>query len=559
MGCDSLAYKNPKFNRSYGSLSVFNIVEPQEIHTDEHKALPEKKPKRIVKTPTQVAALENFYNEHKYPTETMKIDLAESIGLTEKQVSGWFCHRRLKDKRLPTDDVGPHGKQDRSSGVIQDHGSGLKQDSCGSTKQGDNKQYDLKEVESRRFTTESLLPTEVRFDQGSQHNSIMGMDDDDDDDEDDNDDDDDDDDDDDTSSGSSSPLNDNFRPQNVDRLATLTTKYPTHNDLKSVKGRPGPSGYLKVKGQVENAAITAVKRQLGRHYKEDGPPLGIEFEPLPPGAFENPVKIPVNQSYYVGDHTALHPLDGSKTFQHPNGSKMHERYNTKSYDPMDLDGSGVEIRHASQHQEKSQYKSAPPNYKHSRHSLSERSLQMVVVNDNSAGDTSVQDNQFETRIKHGPGVNRRPDSLSNHHVIGYGKNFDGKQAENYTRSGPPKASYRGRVEPLTSDFSYKRGEILQLEDRALSRKAPKVLTDDEFVRERRGIDEYSKLVSPKIHPGNEMRVTKRSRDDFMHQVYPRKEALVDFPPITSITKRSTAQMTSSFSDDETAETTSSGD
>ncbi|KAD7477592.1 hypothetical protein E3N88_00728 [Mikania micrantha] len=522
------------------------MEEPQEVHADEHKALPEKKPKRIVKTPAQVAALEDFYNEHKYPTEMMKVELAESIGLTEKQVSGWFCHRRLKDKKQPIDEVGLHGKQDWSSGVIQDRGSGLRQDSCGSTKQGDNKHYDLKEVESRRFTTESLLPIEIQFDHGSQHNSIMGMDDDDDHD---------DHDDDDTSSGSSSPLNDDFRSQNVDHIATLTTKYPTHNDLKSVKGRTGPSGYLKVKGQLENAAITAVKRQLGRNYKEDGPPLGIEFEPLPPGAFENPVKIPVNQSYYVGDHSASHPLDGSRAFQLPNGSKMHERYNPKSYDPMDLDElAGLEIKHASKHHEKSRYKSAPPISKHNRNPLSERRLQMEV-NDDSAGETSVQNNQFETRMKHGPGVNRRPDSFSNHHLIDHGKNFDSKHAENYTRSGPSKVNYRGRVEPLTSDFTYKCGETLQVDDRGFSRKAPK---DDEFDRERRGIDEYSKLISPKIYPGNEMRVAKRNRDDFMHQVYPRKETFVDFPPITNKTKRSTARMTSNFSDDETAETTSSG-
>ncbi|KAI3746515.1 hypothetical protein L6452_08949 [Arctium lappa] len=518
------------------------MEESREVHTDENRALPEKKQKRIVKTAPQVAALENFYNEHKYPTEAMKLELAESIGLTEKQVSGWFCHRRLKDKKSPNDEVQAHGKQDRSSGVIQDRGSGLRQDSCGSTKQGDNKLSDPKEVESRRFTTEGLLPTELQYEHGSQHNSIM---------------------DDDTSSGSSSPLKDNFHPQNVDRLGTVTSKYPTYNDVKSVKGRIGPSGYLKVKGQVENAAITAVKRQLGRHYREDGPPLGIEFEPLPPGAFENPVKIPVNQSYYVGDHTALHSLDGSKTFQLPNTSKMYERYNPKDYHSTDLEESGLEMRHASKHREKhydSQYKQTPPLSKH-RSSLSGRSLQMEV-NDDSAGETSVHDlrEHFEMRTKHGPGV-KRPDSLSNRHLIAYGKNIDGKQAENYPRShnsGTPKVIYRDRIEPITSDLTIKRGEFVESEDRGLSRKTPK---DDDG--QRRGIDEYSKLVSAKIHPGNEMRVNnavmKRSRDEFTHQGYPRKEAVFDISPRTTKIKRSTVQMTSSFSDDETAETTSSGD
>lgn len=210
----------------------------------------------------------------------MKLELAESIGLTEKQVSGWFCHRRLKDKKSPNDEAQTHEKHDRSSGVIQDRGSGLRQDSCGSTKQGDNKHYDPREVESRRFTTESLLLTEPRFDHGSQHNNIM---------------DDDDGDDDDTSSGSSSPLKDNFHPQNVDLAGSLTSKYPTHIDVKNVKARTGQSGYLKVKGQVENAAITSVKRKLGRHYREDGPALGIEFESLLPDAFENLVNAPVSR------------------------------------------------------------------------------------------------------------------------------------------------------------------------------------------------------------------------------------------------------------------------
>ncbi|KAL4578607.1 hypothetical protein LXL04_014733 [Taraxacum kok-saghyz] len=527
------------------------MEEPQEVHTDENRALPEKKQKRIVKTPAQVAALENFYNEHKYPTEVMKQDLADSIGLTEKQVSGWFCHRRLKDKKPQTDheiQPPPGGKQDRSSGVIQDRGSGLRQDSCGSTKQGDtNKQSDPKEVESRRFTSQNIPPTQIQH----HNNLIMHHHHDNNDNH--NDDDDDDDDDDDTSSGSSSPLKDGFRPQNVDRVGAIASKYPSH-DFKSVRG---PSGYLKVKGQVENAAITAVKRQLGRHYREDGPPLGIEFEALPPGAFEIPVKIPVNQSYYVGDRTVLHSPDGSRTFQPPNASKMmYERYNPKSYNSMDLDDS----RHASsKHREKhfdTQYNNSNNinNNKQTPHHFSKvirhSHPQMEVNDDDSAEETSVHDmrDHFETRVKHGQSV-RRQDSVSNRHLIGYGKNTN-------HNSRPPKVNHRDRVDSLTSDLTVKRGEFVELEDRGMSRKTPK---DNDFDGERRGVDDYSKLISTKIHHGNEMRVTKRNREDFVHQIYPRKEAVIDIPSRTIVTKRAPAQMTSSFSDDETAETTSSAD
>nr|XP_043632843.1 homeobox-DDT domain protein RLT1 isoform X2 [Erigeron canadensis] len=461
------------------------MEDPQVVHADENKAITDKKPKRTVKTPDQIAALENFYNEHKYPSEAMKAKFAESIRLTEKQVSGWFCHRRLKDKKLPNDEGQAQGKQDLSSGVIQDRGSGLRQDSCGSTKQGDNKHFDPKEVESRRFTTEGLLPIELRFDHGNQHNSMMEMDDD-------------------TSSGSSSPLKDNFHLQNVDCL--VRSKYPTHKDVNSVKSKPGPSGYLKVRGQAENAAIIAVRRQLGRHYREDGPPLGTEFDTLPPGAFENPVTFPVNQPYYVGDPTALHPPDSSKTFQLPSASKMLERYNPKNYHPLDLDESGFEIRHASRHYEKhanNQYKQTPHFSKHIR-SQSGRSSQMEV-NGGSDEEVSVHGHKeiFETRIKHGPGV-RRAESQSNRSRVGYGINIDVMQVQNYPRShhsGPSKVNYRDNIDHLTSDLNVKRGEYVDFEDKGIYRRTPK---DDLFDGERRGTDEYSKLVSVKIHPGNEM-------------------------------------------------------
>lgn len=37
--------------------------------------------------------------------------------------------------------------------------------------------------------------------------------------------------------------------------------------------------------KLEAAAIAAVEAQLGEPLREDGPPLGLEFDPLPPGAF----------------------------------------------------------------------------------------------------------------------------------------------------------------------------------------------------------------------------------------------------------------------------------
>lgn len=227
-----------------------------------------------------------FSSEHKYPTEEMKSELAEQIGLTEKQISSWFCHRRLKDKRV-RDEVCSNGRQDRSSGVIQDRGSGLRQDSCGSTKQSDYRNVDAREVESQRHYGHDFPTADLTYDHTSRYaGHVSGMDD--------------------TSSESSSSLQDKFVSQIEDPYDMETSKYLTQSGaimplISKGTSNMGykPSGYLKVKGEIENAAITAVKRQLGTHYREDGPSLGVEFQPLPPGAFASPSRDPVSGMFSI--------------------------------------------------------------------------------------------------------------------------------------------------------------------------------------------------------------------------------------------------------------------
>lgn len=34
-----------------------------------------------------------------YPSEEIRADLSEKLGLTDRQLQMWFCHRRLKDKK----------------------------------------------------------------------------------------------------------------------------------------------------------------------------------------------------------------------------------------------------------------------------------------------------------------------------------------------------------------------------------------------------------------------------------------------------------------------------
>ncbi|KAI4386223.1 hypothetical protein MLD38_004174 [Melastoma candidum] len=263
-----------------------------EVHSADDKGSSEKI-KRRFKTPQQLVGLEEFYNEHKYPTEEMRSQLAEELGLTEKQISGWFCHRRLKDKKLLRDEANGDGRQDWSSGVNQDHVSGLKQDSCGSTKQSDRLLFDPREVESRRLHRPNSSSADLTVELKGQYAgnfTAPG----------------------DTSSGSSSASRDRFCNQVAEHRDRFFSKNEVFNpnlsigkSMMDVKYKP--SGYLKRKGQVENAAITAVKRQLGRHYRDDGPLLNIHFDPLPPGAFESPIDDPDFGSHCAEDPTLAPP------------------------------------------------------------------------------------------------------------------------------------------------------------------------------------------------------------------------------------------------------------
>jgi hypothetical protein len=286
-------------------LLFYWCLESGGAQSEENRVSLEKDKKRRLKTPAQVMALEKFYNgmitslvifylrllakcqvlyfskgfclwlllEHKYPTEDMKCQLAERIG---------FCHRRLKDKRLLRDEACASGRQDHSSGVIQDRGSGLGQDSCGSTKHGDYRNVDPREVESRRLYRNDVQAAGLTYEHRTHHTETVN-------------------DTDKTSSESSSSSQDRLFSQTEDPYDMENSRYITTNGvIAPINANSAklmgykPSGYLKVKGELENAAITAVKRQLGRHYREDGPLLGVEFQPLPPGAFESPTRNPVD-------------------------------------------------------------------------------------------------------------------------------------------------------------------------------------------------------------------------------------------------------------------------
>ncbi|XP_051142080.1 uncharacterized protein LOC127259007 isoform X1 [Andrographis paniculata] len=268
-----------------------------EIHLENDKVLAEKNRTRTMKTPAQIQALENFYSENKYPSDTMKAEISEVTGLTETQVYGWFCHQRLKDKELHFSSVA--GGPEHSSGVVQDHGSGHRPDSCGSTKLGG---FDTKEVESGRVILPQLSGAELVI--SGKKRSVY-----------------------DTSSGCSSSLralpgNNILKPTYMENSRYLPPK--SSLDIPAAKRRSGPSGYLKLLNRPsENPAVTAVKKQLGSLYTEDGPTLGVDFDSPPPGSFKSK-QVQVHENY--GRREGISPAPGGilNLDQHPKFGKGFE-------------------------------------------------------------------------------------------------------------------------------------------------------------------------------------------------------------------------------------------
>ncbi|XP_047339783.1 homeobox-DDT domain protein RLT2 [Impatiens glandulifera] len=174
------------------------------------KKLPEGelKVKRKMKTASQLEILENTYAVETYPSETIRAELSEKLGLSDRQLQMWFCHRRLKDRKTPP-------------------------------------------VKRQRKDVSSPAKDEIV---GNEHAS---------------------------GSGSGSGLFPNTEQRRTG--VALARVSPT---MKRYYEPPQAISELR--------AIAFVEAQLGEPLREDGPILGMEFDPLPPGAFGAPI-APVGQ------------------------------------------------------------------------------------------------------------------------------------------------------------------------------------------------------------------------------------------------------------------------
>ncbi|KAF7803410.1 homeobox-DDT domain protein RLT1 [Senna tora] len=177
----------------------------------------QSKPKRQMKTPFQLESLEKAYALETYPSEAMRAELSEKLGLSDRQLQMWFCHRRLKDKKeMPPKEL-PQKKPSRKAVAPMPDSP----------------------------TDELRMGTELANDYGS------------------------------GSGSGSSPF--------------------ARSDLRNVVSRGVPGYYESQQSIMERRAVACVEAQLGEPLREDGPILGIEFDPLPPDAFGAPIAVTEQQ------------------------------------------------------------------------------------------------------------------------------------------------------------------------------------------------------------------------------------------------------------------------
>ncbi|XP_048328593.1 homeobox-DDT domain protein RLT2 isoform X2 [Ziziphus jujuba] len=181
----------------------------------------ENKTKRKMKTASQLEILEKTYAVESYPSESLRAELSSKLGLSDRQLQMWFCHRRLKDRK-----VAPVKRSRKESPVVVgiEGGSGGKM---------------------------------VVGDVGNEHISGLGL-------------------------GSSS-FGHSVDSRRV--LARPSLAVPRiGGDIPFIKRYYEPQQSI-----VELRAIAFVEAQLGEPLREDGPILGMEFDPLPPDAFGTPI------------------------------------------------------------------------------------------------------------------------------------------------------------------------------------------------------------------------------------------------------------------------------
>ncbi|XP_042007144.1 homeobox-DDT domain protein RLT2-like [Salvia splendens] len=182
----------------------------------------EVKVKRKMKTPSQLEVLEKTYAIETYPSESLRAELSVELGLTDRQLQMWFCHRRLKDRK-------PSAEKRQKKGTV--------------------------------------TPAVAEFSSAIVHEKVVSS----------------------SADVANEPPSGLSLFGNVEQQQRVAHKAGTAVPRMSTN-LPSMRRYYEPPLAIsEQRAIKFVEAQLGEPLRDDGPILGMEFDPLPPGAFGAPI------------------------------------------------------------------------------------------------------------------------------------------------------------------------------------------------------------------------------------------------------------------------------
>ncbi|GJN18108.1 hypothetical protein PR202_gb05234 [Eleusine coracana subsp. coracana] len=191
----------------------------------------EKPVKRMMKTPYQLEVLESTYAVEQYPSEALRTELSAKIGLTDRQLQMWFCHRRLKDRKQPS----KRQRRDEEAPVMAPPPV-------------------LPLPAIPLASNDLMMGTTVPYDEPLHHPTY--------------------------------PRRGAGRSSAVARISMPDIGRRYYDPPPVLLAPPAASMQLT---PSELRLIHSVESQLGEPLRDDGPVLGIEFDPLPPGAFGAPI------------------------------------------------------------------------------------------------------------------------------------------------------------------------------------------------------------------------------------------------------------------------------
>lgn len=241
-------------------------------HTSPAPSPPEK-PKGISrkkKSASQTEVLERAYAVEKYPSEATRQKLVRDLDLSDKQLQIWFTHRRYKDRRDGIDD---EKLTFYAKNKTQDH---MLNQECSSKKEEAQRVVE-EESEPDGYLAQVLAEERDDDELIAENEYTNGMD---------------------VASNGGYRDSEKIMPGPKRRGGPRIPKDPNRPPR-----RPGPKPKFNAMAAAERAAIMAVESQLCGPLREDGPPLGFEFDPLPPRAF---TELPMTEV----PHTAGGSRDG---------------------------------------------------------------------------------------------------------------------------------------------------------------------------------------------------------------------------------------------------------